>query len=204
LIEIGVRGQSIDFTVDDVPIFATHLPRPLAGEQVGALALGNGVRFDNVAIEQKVLPRAFTVMAFESPFNDLYAEVIIPVCLELGLEPVRADELRYPGVILQDIVRGLVEATVVIAEISPGVDADGDTESFNANVFYELGYAHATGKPTILLARKNTRLPFDISGYRVILYDDSIGGKPAVERELRAHLQNILGLPLTEQSSHGD
>jgi len=37
-----------------------------------------------------------------------------------------------PGIILQDIVIGLVRASVVIAEITP----------VNANVFYELGYAH--------------------------------------------------------------
>ena len=51
---------------------------------------------------------------------------------------------------------------------------------------------------TILLARSGTDLPFDVNGFRVILYDDSIGGKFAVERELRAHLQHILGVPLTE------
>lgn len=130
-------------------------------------------------------------MSFRSDLQDLYDEVIAPECLRAGLEPIRADELQYPGVILQDIVRGLQESTVVIAEIS----ADED-KAFNANVFYELGYAHATEKPTILLARRGTDLPFDVSGYRVILYDDSIGGKPAVERELRAHLHSILGLSL--------
>jgi nucleoside 2-deoxyribosyltransferase len=102
---------------------------------------------------------------------------------------------KYPGVILQDVVRGLLEATVVVAEIS------SSDESFNANVFYELGYAHATGKDTILLARKGTSLPFDVSGYRVILYDDTIGGKVVVERELRAHLQNILGLGVGESAA---
>ena len=92
-----------------------------------------------------MLPRAFTVMSFRSDLQDLYDEVIAPECLRAGLEPIRADELQYPGVILQDIVRGLQESTVVIAEIS----ADED-KAFNANVFYELGYAHATEKPTIL------------------------------------------------------
>ena len=35
-------------------------------------------------------------------------------------------------------------------------------------------------------------LPFDIRSYRVIFYDDSIGGKPLVERRLREHLHAIL------------
>jgi hypothetical protein len=200
-VKVAIRGQSLDFSVDDVVVFGAQLPHPLQGEQVGVLASGPGVRFDAIEAE-RVLPRAFAVMAFESPFDDLYAEVIVPACIHVGLEPVRADELRYPGVILQDIIGGIREATVVIAEIS-AVQARASNETarnegfFNANVFYELGFAHAIEKPTILLARKETRLPFDISGYRVIFYDDTIGGKPRVDRELRSHLENILGLPVT-------
>jgi len=196
-IEVGLRGQSIDFSVDGIAIFGTQLPHPLRGEQVGAMAVGADVRFDSVEVLDRVLPRAFVVMSFRSMFDDLYHDVIDPVCVEAGLSAMRADEFQYPGVILQDIERGLLEATVVIAEISSVEDA------FNANVFYELGYAHAIAKPTILLARKNTKLPFDVSGYRVILYDDSIGGKAIVERELRAHLQNILGVPLSEPGTDG-
>jgi hypothetical protein len=35
-------------------------------------------------------------------------------------------------------------------------------------------------------------LPFDSRSYRVIFYDDSIGGKPLVERTLREQLHAIL------------
>src|ERR1700694_2903882 len=77
------------------------------------------------------------------------------------------------------IRRGIVDSDVIVAEITP----------VNANVFYELGYAHALEKPTILLANRNTeKLPFDISGYRVIFYDDSIRGKRDIEATLRKHL----------------
>ncbi len=61
----------------------------------------------------------------------------------------------------------------------------------NANVFYELGYAHALGKPTILLAQRDSKLPFDIQSFRVVFYNDSIGGKVEVERNLKKHLEAI-------------
>ncbi|HEY3929855.1 MAG TPA: hypothetical protein VGL89_15900 [Candidatus Koribacter sp.] len=62
----------------------------------------------------------------------------------------------------------------------------------NANVFYELGYAHAIGKPTILLANGNLeKLPFDISGYRVVYYSDTIGGKSDIEATLLKHLKSV-------------
>ena len=84
-------------------------------------------------------------MEFTEPFDSLYAEVIRPVCEDLELEPYRADDVFRPGLILQDIISGLVESDVIIAEITPT----------NANVFYELGYAHARNTPTVLLARRN-------------------------------------------------
>jgi nucleoside 2-deoxyribosyltransferase len=63
----------------------------------------------------------------------------------------------------------------------------------NPNVFYELGYAHALNKPTILLAdiNKRDRLPFDISGYRTVFYENSIGGKKEIEKKLRKYIENI-------------
>jgi hypothetical protein len=68
------------------------------------------------------------------PYVGLYNEVIQQVveCEPFKLEARHAGE-TFGRVILQDIVRGLEEARVVIAEITPA----------NRNVFYELGYAHA-------------------------------------------------------------
>lgn len=78
-------------------------------------------------------------------------------------------------------MRAIREADVVIAEVTP----------VNANVFYELGYAHALGKPTVLLAERGQSLPFDVSGWRAIFYDNTIAGRRQVEEQLRRHLANI-------------
>ena len=59
----------------------------------------------------------------------------------------------------------------------------------NPNVFCALGYAHALGKPTILLARREAELTFDIQSLRVVFYNDTIGDKVEVERNLRRHLE---------------
>lgn len=99
-----------------------------------------------------------------------------------GLDVVRIDEMAGPGIIGEDIERQIAEAKIVIAEITAP----------NQNVFDELGYAHALNKPTILLAQRGKELPFDIRSYRVIFGDDSIGGEPALERNLEKHLDAIL------------
>ena len=127
-------------------------------------------------------PKCFVVMQFGKPYDVYWEEVIRPVARRAGFDAVRADDIYGPGAILQDIIRQIVDSAVIIAEITPA----------NVNVFYELGYAHALGKPTILLANRNSeKLPFDISGYRVAYYSDSIGGKADIESALLKHLKSI-------------
>jgi nucleoside 2-deoxyribosyltransferase len=122
-------------------------------------------------------------MQFGKQFDTLWNEVIKPVAHQAGFEAVRGDNIYGPGVILRDIIRRIVESDMIIAEITPS----------NANVFYELGYSHAVGKPAILLANRDdlAKLPFDISGYRVVYYSDTIGGKSDVETALRKHLDAV-------------
>ena len=94
----------------------------------------------------------------------------------------RIDEQSGPGLIIEDISRAIQEAKLVIADISP----------VNANVFYEVGFAHALNKPTILLAEKGTKLPFDVSSFRTLFYENSIAGKKKFEEGLRKHIRASL------------
>ena len=180
-VEVGLEGQRLALKVDNIKVLDHVLSQPLEREQVGIYALGaNPVRFGPVEISAQALS-AFIVMQFTSPFDELYEDVIRPVCAEAGIEAYRASDIYRPGVIMQDIVQGLAESNVIIAEITPA----------NPNVFYELGYAHALYKPVILLAERDTPLPFDVGGYRVIFYENAIRGKSSLETDLRRHLSNI-------------
>jgi len=181
-VRLRQRGQRVTMTVDDVRIFDQVLSRPLTGSQVGLFAFGaNSVSFTDVLAEHS-RPRVFVAMPFTEPYDTLYQHVIKPVAADAGFTVVRIDEIAGPGIILEDIQRQISDATAVIAEIT----------SPNQNVFYELGFAHGYQKPTILLAQRGRDLPFDIRSYRVIYYDDTIGGRPGVEKNLRAHLRAIL------------
>ncbi|QZK89859.1 nucleoside 2-deoxyribosyltransferase [Flavobacterium sp. CHNK8] len=128
-------------------------------------------------------PKAFIVMQFTEEYNQLYKEVIKPVCENFGLEVERADEFYTTTPIIADVIRSIVNSSLIIAEITPD----------NANVYYEVGYAHAINKPTILLCerKKREKLPFDISGFRTLFYEDSISGKSTVEKNLKKFLENI-------------
>jgi hypothetical protein len=180
-LELRILGQELRLVVDEVPVLQHLLARPLEGRQLGLIAAGNSpISFSRLTVNP-LRPRAFVAMEFDEPFNTFYREVIRQQAEASGFDVVRIDEKPGPGIIFQDIQREIEQAEIVIAEITPA----------NPNVFYELGYAHALGKPTILLARRGSELPFDIQSYRVVFYNDTIGGKPEVERSLRRHLDAL-------------
>lgn len=183
-IQARVQAQRVSLVVDGIQVFEHDLSQPPSGDQIGLFAWGpEPVEFKDTKVVAIRPPKVFVVMRFGEPFDALYTDVIKPVVEEMGLQAYRADDIYRPGVILQDIIQGIVEAEVIIAEITPP----------EPNVFYELGYAHALDKTTILLAERNGKLPFDIRGYRCIFYDNTIRGKGEVEKTLRKHLVNILG-----------
>jgi hypothetical protein len=182
-LECRVRGSVVTLLSDGVEVATVNLPLALPQSQVGLWCRNEGdITIRNFAVTTEP-PRAFIVMQFTSPFNELYEEVVRPVCAEFDIQAVRADDTYGPGLIIADVVRQIDEAKVVIADISP----------VNANVYYEVGYAHARAKPTILIAdRKVEKLPFDVSPFRTLFYDNTIDGKRRVEEGLRRHLKAVL------------
>jgi hypothetical protein len=181
---VEATGQRAMLTVNGVEVLDVALPAPLSAYQIGVTAWGQvPIEFRDFSVAGQSRS-AFVVMQFGEPWDTLYRDVIAPVAFDLNYTAIRADDVFGPGVVLHDIIRGIQDAELIIAEITP----------VNANVFDELGYAHALGKPTILLAKHGLSLPFDVSGFRCIFYDDTIGGKSRVESELRRHLEDVLGV----------
>jgi hypothetical protein len=124
-IEAHVRGQRMSLTVNGIQVIVHTLPKPLEGDQVGLLTWGQGpVEFTDVMIAARK-PEVFVVMQFSEPYNSIYTEVIKPAVDELNHMAYRADEVYKPGIILQDIIGGIVEAEVVIAEITAPNQAGG-------------------------------------------------------------------------------
>ncbi len=141
-IEVEITGSKIVLSVDAVRVLEHILDEALGGDQIGLLTWGTTeVEFRDYSYESQK-PDIFVIMQFSELYDALYKDVIIPICEEVGLNVIRADDVfSEHGVILQDIVKSIIESEIIIAEITPS----------NPNVFYELGYAHALRKSTILL-----------------------------------------------------
>jgi Nucleoside 2-deoxyribosyltransferase len=183
-LEVVVQGSILTLYVNGVEVGSGNLPFQLTGKQVGLFCIATSdIHFRNMKIESAV-PQAFIAMQFNTPdYEELYQDVIKPTCEKLGLKPFRATDTYSPGLVVADIAKQIAESKVIIAEITP----------VNANVYYEVGFADALGKPVILIADKAVdELPFDVRPYRTIFYENSIGGKNRVEETLSKYLIAIM------------
>jgi hypothetical protein len=182
-LKVTVAGSQVTMWVDEVEVVRGTYP--IRRAQLTVLLRGTGPVEAELLSVDTAPSIAFVVMQFTDEFNALYQEVITPVCHEYGFAPVRADDIYNNGLIVEDIARSIRESALVIADITPN----------NPNVYYEVGYAHGLAKATILLAeRRRESLPFDVSGFRTIFYDNTIGGKSMVEERLRKHIANLQSL----------
>lgn len=79
-----------------------------------------------------------------------------------GIRVVRGDEQSANGDILSHIIRMMLSARIVIANLS----------TRNPNVMYELGIAHSLGKDVVMISNNKDELPFDVNSRRVLFYTD--------------------------------
>lgn len=126
--------------------------------------------------------KCLVLMPFDPKYREVYDNVYRPVFKENGLHCWRVDEISRPGSITRDIIDGIVEATVVLADLT----------SRNANVFYELGIAHCSGNKTIMTAQSMSDVPFDIGSYRVLIYEQTISGSKKLAEMLNQAIQELL------------
>jgi hypothetical protein len=93
--------------------------------------------------------------------NVVLKYIIRPAVERCGYTALRADESADPGIITSQIIGYLLEAPLVIADLT---DA-------NPNVMYELAVRHTVGKPFLQICQTGTRIPFDIAATRVVTFD---------------------------------
>lgn len=110
---------------------------------------------------REFLDTCFVMMPFGAWFDRYYAEIYVPAIKEAGFEPVRADELFTTGSVVEQIWEQIEKAKLLLADLT----------GKNANVFYELGLAHAARKPVVFTAGQVEDVPFDLRHLRVIIYD---------------------------------
>jgi hypothetical protein len=113
--------------------------------------------------------------------DQILKHVIEPCAEECGYDAIRADRISEPGLITAQVLTHIIEAPMVIADLT----------EHNPNVFYELAIRHAVAKPLVQMIRSTDRIPFDVAGMRTIPIDhqdlDSVAeAKVALVTQIRA------------------
>ncbi len=90
-----------------------------------------------------------------------YKNIIQPAVEASGYQCVRADEIQDTGLIDKSMYALLMQAELVVADIS----------TFNPNAIYELGVRHAV-RPysTIVIKEEEGKIPFDLDHTRIFHY----------------------------------
>ena len=109
-------------------------------------------------------PFVFVLMPFDKKFDDIYQLGIKAAADEAGAYAERLDEQIFKEGMLERIYNQISKADVIVADMT----------GKNANVFYEVGYAHALDKIVILLTQNSDDIPFDLKHHQHIVYQGSI------------------------------
>ena len=87
-------------------------------------------------------------------------QAIIPA-LQFKVKDIIVAHRKYEvGSITNAIIKEIIEADLVIANLT----------KLNPNVMFELAIRYSFGKPVIVIAERNTKLPFDINSENTIFY----------------------------------
>jgi hypothetical protein len=107
-------------------------------------------------------PTAFVIMPFREKWSTrVYGAVIRKALASQKIRCIRGDMVLRVRDLTSNVWTEILATGLVVADLS----------ARNANVYYELGLAHALGKDTFVLKRKGVKLPADFRGAHYVEYD---------------------------------
>jgi len=131
-------------------------------------------------------PFVFVLMPIDEKFADIYKFGIKGAAEDVGAYAERLDEQIFVEGMLDRIFNQISKADLIVADMT----------GRNPNVFYEVGYAHALGKITLLLTQDAADIPFDLKHRQHTVY----GGKIEL---LRKELADRLRWGIAESRRQG-
>lgn len=100
--------------------------------------------------------------------NKIYFDIIKPIAIECGYNCYRGDEIPDSGIIDVSMYYGILDADLVIADIT----------TLNPNAIYELGVRHGVRKrKTIVMMEQSNKFFFDLNHVRNLQYEYHSRGK---------------------------
>jgi len=125
----------------------------------------------------------FASMPFDPSYDDVFHVAIESAARQIGGRAVRVDQLLHGDDAVRVTQREIRSCRAVIADLSTS----------EPDVLYELGLAHAWGKPTVQICRTSyDDMPFMVRNRETILYQS--GRTHLLGQHLARYLQSLLDL----------
>jgi len=133
------------------------------------------------------MPQCFVIQPFDgAKFDKRYADTFGPAIKDAGLEPYRVDQDPNVEIPIEAIERGIRESVICLADITTN----------NPNVWYELGFAFASGKPVIMVCcndRSEKGFPFDIQHRTIVKYrSESTSDFEKLRKDIASRIEALL------------
>ena len=93
-----------------------------------------------------------------------------------------------PYNLVTKIIDGITNSCFVIAVLT----------DLNPNVWYELGIRHSLRNGTLMLLEKGQKIPFDISSYGLVMYEDNISLSITLKEAMESYITKL------DESAHLD
>ena len=135
----------------------------------------------SAGVDSATKPRVFVAMPFADEMADVFHYGIQGAVNAAGYLAERADLATFTGDVMEWVRSRISSAQLVIADLSTA----------NPNVYLEVGYAWGKDIPTVLLAKSEDALKFDVRGQRCLLYTSI----QDLEQKLTAQLQGLRNRP---------
>lgn len=160
------------WAVKDVDLFRVLFTEGIGRIKPTIFKLSDG------AIDAKLVA---VMMPFDAGFNGVFSALQGAVSAT-NMRCLRADDIWDDDVIIQDVVKLIGTARVVICDLT----------GKNANVFYEAGIAHTLGQDVILIAQHESDIPFDLRHIRHIKYLPNEQGLSELAEKVSKRLESLV------------
>lgn len=111
------------------------------------------------------MPTCFVIQPFNDTYNKRFESLYKPAIEAAGMTAYRVDQDSSAVVLVEAIEKNIKQAAVCLADISED----------NPNVWYELGFAYAAGRPIVMACsdqrgKTGKSFPFDIQHRAIVTY----------------------------------
>ena len=178
-VEWTLRALALDLVSEQISLNRRFLSRKRANPAVVKVedATHPSMAASSDDSSDSNLPFAFVAMPM-NPDDDSLVDVLeaIKAASErCGIRAERIDEQQASDRISDRMLKSIGEADYVIADLTHS----------RPNVFFEAGFAHGQGKIPIYLAKRGTRLEFDLQDYPVLFFRNLKELRDSLEARLK-------------------